>query len=89
MSTDYAITIGRDMLLMTLTLAAPVLLVGLAVGLIVAVFQAVTSVQEQALSIIPKMLAVSVILIALMPWMLSRILSYTTATFARIANIGG
>ena len=88
MSPEYAINIGRDTLMTTVYLAAPVLLVGLVVGLPVAAFQAVTSVQEQTLSIIPKMIAVSITLLVLMPWMITRIVSFATLTFDRMAGVG-
>jgi len=84
MTPEYAVQIGRETLFMTLSLAGPILGVGLVVGLLVAIFQAVTSVQEQTLSIIPKMLAVSVALTVLLPWMLSRLVSFTAAVFGRI-----
>lgn len=68
-------------------LAAPVLIVGLVVGLIVAIVQAVTSVQEQTLSQIPKMLAVALTLVLLMPWMIETILGFTRSTFAQMGNL--
>ena len=85
MTPEHVIGLGRDTLYTAMILAAPALLIGLAVGLIVAVFQAVTSVQEQTLSMIPKMFAVAVTLIVLMPWMINRILSFAQATFERMA----
>jgi flagellar biosynthetic protein FliQ len=89
MTSVFVIGMGRETLYTAMALAAPVLLVGLVVGLVVAIFQAVTSIQEQTLSIIPKMLAVSLTLLVLMPWMLNRIVSYTAATFDRMAGVGG
>lgn len=86
MSPETVIAIGRETLFTAMILAAPVLLVGLTVGLLVAVFQAVTSVQEQTLSMIPKMLAVGVTLILLMPWMINRIVTFTQAAFERMAG---
>ena len=87
MSPEYAIGIGRETLFMTLSLAAPILCAGLIVGLVVAIFQAVTSVQEQTLSIIPKMVAVSVMLVIMMPWMLNRLLSFAHGVFGRITEL--
>jgi len=82
------IEIGRETLMTAMILAAPVLCVGLAVGLLVAIFQAVTSVQEQTLSMIPKMFAVAVTLITLMPWMINRIMTFARAAFERMADTG-
>jgi len=89
MTPDSVLGIGRDTLYTAMTLAAPVLGIGLLVGLLVAILQAVTSVQEQTLSIIPKMLAVSITLLVLMPWMINRILAFTFANFDRISHLGG
>lgn len=89
MTPDYIVALGRETLFCAMILAAPVLLVGLSVGLVVAIFQAVTSVQEQTLSMIPKMLAVALTLIILMPWMIDRIVTFTGAAFERIATITG
>ena len=86
MTPDTVIAIGRETLYTAMILAAPVLLVGLTVGLTVAVFQAVTSVQEQTLSMIPKMLAVAVTLILLMPWMINRIVTFAHSAFERMAG---
>ena len=86
MTPDAVVEIGRDTLFTAMILAAPVLCVGLTVGLLVAIFQAVTSVQEQTLSMIPKMLAVAVTLIVLMPWMINRIVVFAHAAFERMAG---
>ena len=62
---------------LALKVALPLLLVGLAVGLIVSVFQAVTQIQEQTLTFIPKILATVVVMVVGGPWMLDQLLSYT------------
>ncbi len=89
MSQEYVVALGRETLATAMMLAAPMLIVGLTVGLLVAVFQAVTSVQEQTLSMIPKMLAVALTLIALMPWMINTILDFTNGAFERLGTMGG
>ena len=88
MTPQTVIEIGRETLMTAMILAAPVLCVGLAVGLLVAIFQAVTSVQEQTLSMIPKMFAVAVTLIILMPWMINKIMAFASAAFERMADTG-
>lgn len=88
MTPESVVEIGRETLMTAMILAAPVLCVGLTVGLVVAVFQAVTAVQEQTLSMIPKMLAVAVTLIVLMPWMINRIVMFAHAAFERMAGAG-
>jgi flagellar biosynthetic protein FliQ len=62
---------------------------GLVVGLAVSVFQAVTQIQEQTLSFIPKILALAGVLLVLGPWMLNQLLSYTTDLWASIPQLIG
>lgn len=88
MSSESIIALGRETLYAAMVLAAPVLLVGLVVGVLIAIFQAVTSVQEQTLSQIPKMLAVAITLILLMPWMIERITTFTREVFERMSGGG-
>ena len=59
------------------------------VGVIVSVFQAVTQIQEQSLSLIPKIVAVAVVLVVLGPWMLGQLVSYTTALYTAIPTMVG
>ena len=65
----------------------PMLLAGLAVGLIVSIFQAVTQIQEQTLTFIPKILALALVMVVLGPWMLNQILGYTTELWLAIPNL--
>ena len=60
-----------------ISLAAPMLLAGLAVGLVVSIFQAATSINEMTLTFIPKMLAVAVALIFFFPWMMQTMVVFT------------
>lgn len=69
----------RQTLVLAMMIAAPMLLVGLVVGLIISLVQAVTQVQEQSLSFIPKTAAMIVSAIVLMPWISHRLLEYTTS----------
>ena len=73
----------------TLKVSAPFLLAGLVVGLLVSIFQAVTSIQEQTLAFIPKILAIAGVLIVGGPWMLNQLLSYTTDLWSRIPTLIG
>jgi flagellar biosynthesis protein FliQ len=65
-------------------LAAPMLLAGLAVGLLVSIFQAATSINEMTLTFIPKMLAVALALIFFFPWMMQTMIVFTTNLFENI-----
>jgi flagellar biosynthetic protein FliQ len=77
MNPEVVMTIGRHALEMTLRLAAPLLLVALATGLIVGAFQAATQINEMTLSFIPKLLAMSTVLMVAGPWMLKMLVGYT------------
>ena len=67
-----------------ISLAAPMLLAGLAVGLVVSIFQAATSINEMTLTFIPKMLAVAVALIFFFPWMMQTMVFFTKNLFENI-----
>ena len=71
-------------------IALPMLLVGLVLGLLVSIFQAVTQIQEQTLSFIPKIVGLGVVLIVLGPWMLGQIMTWTEELYGQIpALVGG
>lgn len=71
MTVDEVVRIGRDTLFTVIKTAAPILLISLVVGLIVSIFQTVTSIQEQTLTFVPKVLAVFLALMLLGHWMLN------------------
>ena len=75
---DTATDLVRQTLILAMMIAAPILLIGLVVGLIISLLQAVTQIQEQSLSFIPKTAAMIVAAIVLMPWISHRLLEYTT-----------
>ena len=89
MSQDQVISICVSAMELGVKIAMPLLLVGLVVGLIVSIFQAVTQIQEQTLSFIPKILALAGVLIVLGPWMLNQLLSYTTDLWGSIPQLIG
>ena len=79
MNVDQATDLIRQTLLLALTISAPMLLIGLAVGIIVSLFQAVTQIQEQTLTFIPKITAMFAAAILLLPWIGSRLMEYTAS----------
>lgn len=81
--------LGRDALLQALTLAGPLLGVALAVGVLISVIQAVTSIQEQTLSFVPKLFAVVGAFLVLLNWMLQSMVAYTTELFRSLPNLVG
>ena len=87
MNSDVALYWLQQAIWVSLLVAAPMLAVALAVGLLTSLFQAVTSIQEMTLSSIPKILAVAVVLVLLGPWMLQHLVDFTTGVFAFIPNV--
>jgi len=84
MSGDLVIQIGQNALWIVLMVSAPMLGLGLAVGLLVSVFQATTSIQEATLAFIPKIIAVFVAILIFGPWMLSILVEYFTNIFVNL-----
>ncbi len=81
MSESMVISIVSEALWTILKVAGPMLLFGLVVGVIISVFQAVTSIQEQTLAFVPKIVAIFVAMIFFGPWMLSTLVDFTTNLF--------
>lgn len=87
MSLGTAITLVREGVLETLILAGPLLLIAMVVGLIVAILQATTSIQEQTLSFVPKIAAILVGLVIFGRFLLQSLVEYTRRLFESIPNI--
>jgi len=86
-SLGTAITLVREGVLETLILAGPLLLIAMVVGLIVAILQATTSIQEQTLSFVPKIAAILVGLVIFRRFLLQSLIEYTRRLFESIPNI--
>jgi len=80
--------LARDLLITTIVLAGPVLIVGLIVGLAVSLFQALTSVQEQTMSLIPKMFAVMLVSLLLLAPALQLLQDYTIEILSKMSTFG-
>ena len=89
MTPETVMTIGQHALEMTMLLAAPLLLVALAVGLLVGIFQAATQINEMTLSFIPKLVAIAVALMVAGPWMLRELIGYTRTLIESIPSLVG
>jgi flagellar biosynthetic protein FliQ len=76
-------------MMLALKIAGPVLLLGLIIGLLVSIFQAVTSIQEQSLSFIPKVVGVAVLIVVLGPWMLNQLVTYAQNLYLAIPSMVG
>ena len=87
MTMEFLMRIGRDALLLILYLAGPLLGAGLLVGLVVSLFQALTQIHEMTLSFVPKIIVVFLVLALLGPWMLGRLLYFTSTLFINLPNL--
>ena len=87
MSPDYVVELMKGLMANIMMLAAPLLLTGMTVGLLVSLFQAVTSLQEQTLTFVPKAMAVSALLFFIMPWMVRTLMDYTKGIFEKIPSM--
>ena len=89
MSQDQVISLCVSAMELAMKIALPMLLVGLIVGLLVSIFQAVTQIQEQTLSFIPKIAGLAVVLVVAGPWMLGQLLSWTEELYGSIPKLVG
>ncbi len=86
MTPEFVTGIGKETIEVILMVSAPVLIVGMVVGLVISVIQAVTQIQEMTLSFVPKIIAVFLVLLALAPWMMEVMMKYTSNIFTNIPN---
>ena len=87
MTPDLAVNIARKAVQTVLLCAAPMLLAGMIVGLIVAILQAATQVNEQTLTFIPKIVAVFLTLLLFGPWMIQVLTTFTGGLFQTLATL--
>ena len=89
MDQDKVVSLIVDMMGVTMKIALPMLGVALVVGLLISILQAVTQIQEQTLSFIPKILGLVVVIAVAGPWMLGTIVTWTTELWQQIPNYVG
>ena len=87
MNPEFAVELMKTVILQAVLLAAPFLGMAMIVGLIVSLFQAVTSINEQTLSFVPKALCVLGLLLLLAPWMIRQLIEFTTAIIEKIPQM--
>lgn len=87
MSQALVIDLARNAVMLALLLAGPLMAIALVVGLVISVLQAVTQIQEQTLSFVPKILAVAAAFLIALPWMMEMMIRYTTDLFRSIPAI--
>lgn len=89
MSSEFIIGLAGQAVYTVLKVSAPMLVIGLVVGLIISIFQATTQIQEQTLAFIPKIVAVLVALLMFGPWILSTLVDFTYGILNNLANYIG
>jgi flagellar biosynthetic protein FliQ len=89
MDQDVVVSLGTQAMSLALKISLPLLGVGLIVGVLISIIQAVTSIQEQTLAFIPKVVAMAVVLVVGGPWMLNQLLSYTSELWTSIPDMVG
>ena len=86
MTVDQAAELGRAALMMTLLIGAPVLLAAIVVGLVISILQAVTQIQDQTISFVPKIVAMLLTLLIVLPWAMTRMIEYSTNLIREIPS---
>lgn len=81
------ISLAKDAMTVTLMVASPMLLIGMVVGVVIAVFQSVTQIQEMTLTFVPKIVAIMVGMLFFSSWMLTKLTDYTTDLITRIPDM--
>ena len=89
MTVEYVLTLGREAVSLTLMLAAPMLVLGLLVGVTISILQAVTQIQEMTLTFVPKIIAVAIALLVFLPWIIERLVGFTTRLYTSIPTLVG
>ena len=87
MNPEFAVEMVKAMIFQALALAAPILLTGLLIGLAVSLFQAVTSIHEQTLTFVPKVLGIVAVLVIALPWMVRSAIEFTTMMIEKIPQM--
>lgn len=82
------ITMLREAMMITLIVSAPMLFAGMVVGLIVSIFQTTTSIQEQTLTFVPKIISIFLAIMFFSAWMIHTVVDYTQRVFMQISQFG-
>ncbi len=88
MSDQMVMTIVRDAFYYVILVCGPLLLVSLVIGLVISIFQAATTISEQTLTFVPKLIAVFIVTVLLLPFMIGTLKTFTIEMFTMIAQMG-
>ena len=78
MTVDQAVELIRGAVLLTLMIGAPVMLIAVVVGLVISILQAVTQIQDQTISFVPKIAAMLLTILYILPWVMNQMIEYST-----------
>ena len=87
MNPEFAIDVIKEMMFVCVKLVSPLLITGMVIGLLISLFQSVTSIQEQTLTFFPKALGVAMLLVFLMPWLLRNVMDFATGMIERMPQV--
>ncbi len=87
MNPEFAVELLKNMMVQAVTIAAPILIVGMVIGLGVSLFQAVTSIHEQTLSFVPKALGIVGLLLVIMPWLVRNMTEYSVEIISKMPQM--
>ena len=87
MNIEQSVEILRQLVATSLLVISPILLVSLVIGLIVSLLQSVTSIQDQTLSFVPKLVAIALVLVIAAPWMLRQLMQFTVTYISRLPEM--
>jgi flagellar biosynthetic protein FliQ len=86
---DTVVNLASQAITLGLSVAGPLLLASLLIGLVISIFQAVTQIQEQTLSLIPKIVGIVLVIVVLGPWMVNKMVTYTQNLYGSIPTLVG
>ncbi len=87
MNPEFAVELLKTMIYQALTIAAPILLTAMLIGLCISLFQAVTTISEQTLTFVPKALAVIGVLLLLLPWIVRSLIEFTVSVIQKMPQM--
>jgi flagellar biosynthetic protein FliQ len=87
MTLDFVLDLGKQAMLLTLLIAAPILLLGLLVGVLISIIQSVTQIQEMTLTFVPKLVVTVLALIFFGPWMMGLLINFTVQLFNLLPSL--
>jgi len=88
MNEAAVIELGRESMWVILKIAGPIMMMGLLIGLVIALFQALTTIQEMTLTFVPKILVILGSIIVFLPFMMTTVIEFTNVLFDRMVALG-